>query len=76
VANRVERLRPKALPVAHSGEKGGRRFIWLILLFLALVALVLTAIYGHYAFGPKDTIKVSFIIEQGIGRVNEQAEIQ
>jgi hypothetical protein len=69
MANNVERLRPEAVPVAHSREKGSRHFIWLILLFLALVALVLTAIFGYYALGPKDTIKVSFIIEQGLGRV-------
>ena len=73
MANNVERLRPESASTAHSEEKGSRRFIWLILLFLALIALVFTAIFGHYALGPKDTIKVSFIIEQELGRVNEQA---
>ena len=60
----VERFRPEALTVTHSKEKQGRRFLWLILLLLALVALVLTAIFGHYALSPKDTIKMSFISEQ------------
>ncbi len=68
----VKHLPPEAAPVVHSEEKRGRRFLWLILLLLALVALVLTAVFGHYALGPRDTIKVSFINEQGLGRGNEK----
>jgi hypothetical protein len=60
----VGRVRPEAVPVIHPEEKRSRRLHWLILLILAVVALILTAIFGYYALGPSDTIKVSFITEQ------------
>ena len=61
----VERLRPRNAPVVNSEAKRSRSFLWVILLLLALVALILTAVFGHYALGPSDTIKVSVLIEQG-----------
>jgi hypothetical protein len=62
----VDHLRPEAVPVVNSEEKRSRtHLLWLIILLLAVVALILTAIFGHYALGPSDTIKASVVTEQG-----------
>ena len=62
----VDHLRPEVVPVVNSEDRRSSvRLLWIILLLLALVALILTAIFGHYALGPSDTIKVSVITAQG-----------
>jgi hypothetical protein len=53
----ARRTRPEAEPVIYTGGERGGRPLWIILLLLAVVALILTAIFGHYALGPSDTIK-------------------
>jgi hypothetical protein len=69
----VDHLRPEAAPVVNSEEKRSSvRLLWIILLLLAVVALILTAIFGHYALGPSDTIKVSVVTEQGLRGDNEK----
>ena len=53
----VDRARPRAVPVIRPRGEGGGHPLWIVLLLLAVVALILTAIFGHYALGPRDTIK-------------------
>jgi len=40
----------------HPDEKRSGQFTWIILLALALIALILTIVFGYLAFGPNDTL--------------------
>jgi hypothetical protein len=42
---------------ADSSSKKKRRPAWILLLIIALLALILTLIYGYFAFGPNDFIR-------------------
>ena len=42
---------------AVSGKENRKRYVlWIVILILALVALILTIIFGYYSLGSSDTI--------------------
>lgn len=41
---------------AASGKEKRKRYLWIVILILALVALILTIIFGYYSLGSSDTI--------------------
>ncbi|HKC63534.1 MAG TPA: hypothetical protein VKB86_07845 [Pyrinomonadaceae bacterium] len=53
----VDRAWPEEMRTVSEKEKRSRQLLWIVILILALVALILTIIFGYYSLGSSDTIR-------------------
>jgi len=53
----IDRAWPEEMSTVSEKENRSRHLLWIVVLILALVALILTIIFGYYSFGSSDTIR-------------------